>query len=152
MLMVIILALVLLFALFFFLKKHVGPAHLAVIAGISVYESFGKNIVDGIHKIAQAAPERLLEIIVFLVLVLGLPMLLYLRSSRGGIFGILRIIEAAIFASLLVSLCAWCITYFMPLDEISRNILNFIETYKGIIMVAGIGFAYFDILMYRDDY
>ena len=152
MLMIIIVALVLLFGLFFFLKKHVGPAHLAVIAGISVYESFGKNIVDGIHGIAKSAPVGLLEVLVFLILVLGLPMLLYLRSGRGGIFGILRIIEAAIFSALLVSLCSWCITYFFPLDGLSNNILNFIYTYKGIIMVTGIAFAYFDILMYRDDY
>jgi len=149
--MIIIVALVLLFGLFFFLKKHVGPAHLAVIAGISVYESFGKNIVDGIHSIAKSAPVGLLEVLVFLVLVLGLPMLLYLRSGRGGIFGILRIIEAAIFSALLVSLCSWCITYFFPLDSLSSNILSFINTYKGIIMVSGIAFAYFDILMYRDD-
>ena len=150
--MIIILALLLLFGLFFFLKKHVGPAHLAVIAGISVYESFGKNIASGIHNIAKSAPIGLIEVLVFLVLVLGLPMLLYLRSSRGGIFGVLRVIEAAIFSMLLVSLCAWCISYFISLDGLSQNILNFIETYKGIIMISGIAFAYFDILMYRDDY
>ncbi len=149
--MVIILALVLLFAAFYFLKKHVGPAHLAVIAGISVYDSFGKNIAEGIHHIAKSAPVGLLEVAVFLILVLGLPMLLYLRSSRGGIFGILRITEAAIFAALLVSLCSWCIAYFIPLDGLSQNILSFIEAYKGIIMIAGIAFAYFDILMYRDE-
>lgn len=150
--MIIIAALVLLFAVFFFLKKHVGPAHLAVIAGISVYESFGKNIVDGIHQLIKNAPTNVIEVIVFLILVLGLPMLLYLRSGRGGIFGILRIIEAAIFSALLVSLCAWCLTSFISLDGLSNNILSFIESYKGIIMVSGIAFAYFDILMYRDDY
>lgn len=150
--MIIIIALVLLAAAFYFLKKHVGPAHLATIAGISVYESFGRNIVDGIHHVAKSAPVGLLEVIVFLILVLGLPMLLYLRSSRGGIFGILRITEAVIFSSLLVSLCAWCIAYFIPLDGLGNNILSFIESYKGIIMIAGIAFAYFDILMYRDDY
>ena len=150
--MIIIAALVLLFAVFFFLKKHVGPAHLAVIAGISVYESFGKNIVDGIHQLIKNAPTNVIEVLVFLILVLGLPMLLYLRSGRGGIFGILRIIEAAIFSALLVSLCAWCLTSFISLDGLSNNILSFIESYKGIIMVSGIAFAYFDILMYRDDY
>ena len=150
--MIIIAALVLLFAVFFFLKKHVGPAHLAVIVGISVYESFGKNIVDGIHQLIKNAPTNVIEVIVFLILVLVLPMLLYIRSGRGGIFGILRIIEAAIFSALLVSLCAWCLTSFISLDGLSNNILSFIESYKGIIMVSGIAFAYFDILMYRDDY
>jgi len=150
--MVIIFALILLFSAFYFLKKHVGPAHLAVIAGISVYESFGKNIVDGIHHIAKSAPTNLLEVLVFLVIVVGLPMLLYLRSSRGGIFGVLRIVEAGIFSALLVSLCSWCIAFFIPLDNLGQNILSFIEAYRGIIMVSGIAFAYFDILMYRDEY
>ena len=149
--MIIIGVLILLFIIFFALKKHVGPAHLAVIAGISVYESFGKNIVDFLHQTFSSAPERILEIIVFLILVLGLPLLLYLRSGRGGIFGILRIIEAGLFSALLVSLCSWCIAYFIPLDNLGDNIISVIDSYKGIIMAAGILFAYFDILMYRDD-
>ena len=148
--MIIVAILAVLFALFFFLKKHVGPAHLAVIAGISDYESFGKNIISLVKEATKTAPTELIEVIVFLVLVVGLPMLLYLRSGRGGLFGILRIVEAAIFSALLVSLCSWCITQFFPIDDLSNTILKYINTYKGIIMASGIGFAYFDILMYRD--
>jgi hypothetical protein len=150
--MVIIAALIVFFIIFFVLKKHVGPAHLAVIAGMSVYDSFGHNIVDGAQKAFQSAPKSLLEVIVFLVLVLALPLLLYFRSGRGGLFGILRFIEAATFSALLVSICSWCITYFFPLDSLSSNILSTINSFKGIIVVAGIAFAYFDILMYRDNY
>ncbi len=152
--MIIIGALVVFFILFFVLKKHVGPAHLAMIAGISVYDSFGKNLVDGAAHLLKSAPRGLLEVIVFLVLVLGLPLLLYIRSGRGGLFGILRIIEAAVFSALLVSICSWCISYFIPLDSLSTDILNVInsEQVMGIIVVTGIAFAYFDILMYREDY
>lgn len=148
--MIIIGALVALFALFFVLKKHVGPAHLAVIAGVTVYDTFGGDVVNGLLNVIHGAPKDLLKIIVYLILVLGLPLLLYLRSSHGGLFGILRIAEAALFSALLVSLCAWCINYFAPFDTIGKNIVDVITQYKGIIMLAGVLFAYFDILFYRE--
>ena len=148
--MVIVIILSVLFAIFFFLKKHVGPAHLAVIAGISVYDTFGKDIINLAKKALKDTPTQFIEVGVFLILVLGLPMLLYLRSGHGGLFGILRIVEAAVFSALIVSLCSWCITKFVPLDDLSRSILSYIDTYKGIAMTAGIAFAYFDILIYRD--
>ena len=148
--MIIIAALAILFALFFVLKKHVGPAHLAVIAGVTVYDTFGTDVVNGLLNVVHDVPRTLLEVIVFLILVLGLPLLLYLRSSRGGLFGILRLIEALLFSALLVSLCAWCINYFAPFDAIGKNIVDFIAKYKGIIMLAGVLSAYFDILFYRE--
>ena len=148
--MIIIAALAILFALFFVLKKHVGPAHLAVIAGVTVYDTFGTDVVNGLLNVVHDVPKTLLEVIVFLILVLGLPLLLYLRSSRGGLFGILRLIEALLFSALLVSLCAWCINYFAPFDAIGKNIVDFIAKYKGIIMLAGVLSPYFDILFYRE--
>lgn len=148
--MIIIAALAILFALFFVLKKHVGPAHLAVIAGVTVYDTFGTDVVNGLLNVVHDVPKTLLEVIVFLILVLGLPLLLYLRSSRGGLFGILRLIEALLFSALLVSLCAWCINYFAPFDTIGKNIVDFIAKYKGIIMLTGVLSAYFDILFYRE--
>ncbi|MDO4967226.1 MAG: hypothetical protein Q4E70_00440 [Candidatus Saccharibacteria bacterium] len=148
--MVILGALIILFILFFVLKKHVGPAHLAVIVGVTVYDTFGTDVVNGLMNMINGAPKDLLKVVVFLILVLGLPLLLYFRSSRGGLFGILRIIEALLFSSLLVSLCAWCINYFAPFDGLGKNIVDFITKYKGIIMLAGVLSAYFDILFYRE--
>lgn len=149
--MIIILVTVLLFILFFFIKKHVGPAHLAVIAGVSIYESIGKDFASNIAPNLNSVPKDLIEIIIFLLLVLALPLLLYFRSSRGGVYGFLRIIEALSFSALLASMCAWCITYFVPMDELSKTILSTIEPIKGIIAIVGIAFAYFDILFYRSD-
>ena len=149
--MVILAALIVFFIIFYVLKKHVGPAHLAVIAGMCVYDSFGQNLVNGIMKAVHSAPRNLIEVIVFLSFVLILPFILYLRSGRGGLFGILRVIEAATFSALLVSICAWCISYLLPLDSLSTNILAGINAVKGIIVVAGIAFAYFDILVYKSN-
>lgn len=149
--MIIIAALAIFFIIFYVLKKHVGPAHLAVIAGMCVYDSFGHNLVDGAAKVVHSAPRSLLEVIIFLTFVLILPFILYLRSGRGGLFGILRIIEAATFSALLVSICSWCISYLIPLDSLSTSILSGINAIKGIIVVAGIAFAYFDILVYREN-
>ena len=149
--MIIIGLLIVFFLIFFAFKKHVGPAHLAMIAGISVYDSFGQNLVDGASHLLTAAPKGLLDVLVFAILVLGLPLLLYFRSGRGGLFGLLRIVEAAAFSALIVSVCSHCITYFISLDALSVNILSAINSAKGAIMVIGIAFAYFDILMYRDN-
>ena len=150
--MIIVGILIILFVIFFVLKRHIGPAHLAMIAGVSVYEAFGTDIVNFAHNIFNAAPTELLKVIIFLILVLVLPLLLYFQSGRGGLFGLLRIIEALIFSALLVSLCAWCLEYFVAFDELSKTILDTINSVKGPILAAGVLVAYFDIIVYRESY
>jgi len=149
MLMIIIIALVLLFILFFSLRKHTGPAHLAAIAGVSIYEAFGKELAKNLSSSIHTQ-KSLIEVIIFLVLVVVLPLILYFRSSRNYSSPFFRIIEALVFSALLVSLSAWCINYFIPFDNLSKNIFSAINSFKGIIMVVGLVFAYFDILFYRN--
>lgn len=150
--MIIAGVLTILFLIFFFLKRHIGPALLAMIAGLSVYETFGDKIVNLIQNIKGDIPADLIKVLVFLVLILLLPMLLYFQSGRGGLFGILRFVEALIFSALLTSLCAWCINYFVPFDDLSRQILTEIDDFKGIIIAIGTAIAYFDILLYHTEY
>ena len=147
--MVIAIVLVLLFALFFFLRRHIGPCLLAVIAGLSVYEMFGPQLIDFIQGAASSVSRSLLETVVYLCFVLAFPLILYFRSSRGGLFGVLRIAAAALLAALLTSLLAPSLANIFFMDGLSQQILEFIATYKGWILVGGITVAYFDILFYR---
>ena len=147
--MVIILTLVALFVLFFFVH-HTGQANLAMIAVLSVYEMFGNQFADWIHKLATNVPLDLIQTCVYVALILVFPLVLYLRSSHGGMFGILRIAEAALFSALLTSLLSATIAKFVPFDALATQISSFITSIEGTIVLIGIASAYFDILMYHD--
>lgn len=145
--MVIIVALAALFLIFFVLRKHTGPAHLAMIAGLSVYQMFGEGLAHWMHdSFLSALPEELLKNSVYLALIVVFPLILYLRSGRGGLSGILRIIESLIFAAVMVSLISEPLAYFFPFDSLAAQISSFIKNIEGTIVVIGIITAYFDLL------
>ena len=148
--MVIIITLIILFGLFFVVRKHIGPAHLAVIAGLSVYETFGQQFAEYIQKVFENAPLEMIQNGLYLAFVLAFPVLLYLRSYSGGLFGILRVAEAVIFAALLALLIAPALSYFFPFDNLAHQIVAQIENFRGIIVLIGVLTAYFDILMYHE--
>ena len=64
-------------------------------------------------------------------------------------FGILRIAEALLLSALITSLLAPSIAEWFAFDDLSRQILGFINANLGVIMMVGIGTAYLDILFYR---
>ena len=64
-------------------------------------------------------------------------------------FGILRIAEALVMAALITALLAPAISEWFAFDDLSRNILAWINSVRGIIMMLGVGLAYLDILFYR---
>ena len=150
MLMVIIAVLVGLFVLFFFIRHHAGPAHLAMIAGLSVYEMFGVQFTEWFHKIASGIPLDLAQTIVYLALILVFPLLLYLRSHHGGLFGILRIAEAAVFACIMTALLSATIAKYLPFDSLSGQISNFISSIEGPLVLVGVIASYLDIMLYHE--
>lgn len=148
--MVILITLIVLFAIFFVIRKHVGPAHLAVVAGVSVYQTFGEQLVDMLGKVIEGASLDLVGHCVYLALVLVFPLLLYFHSSHGGLFGILRIIESAAFAALLTSLISGPLAYFFPFDTLATQIFDWIKTFEGPIVVFGLVTAYIDVIFYHE--
>ena len=148
--MILIAVLVALFVVFFFIRHHFGPSLLAVIAGLSVYEMFGVNFADWIHKLLSAIPLEVIQSGLYIALILVFPLLLYVRSSRGGMFGILRIAEAAVLATILAALLSGTIAKYLPFDTISTQISNFITSIKGPLVLVGVLAAYFDIMMYHE--
>lgn len=147
--MILLALLVGLFVLFFFIRHHTGPAHLAMIAGISVYEMFGVNFAEWIHKLLTQFPLEIIQAGVYVALILVFPLILYFHSSRGGLFGILRIAEAAIFATLLAALLSSTVAKFLPFDTIGVQISSFIKSIQGPLVLVGVLVAYFDIMMYH---
>lgn len=123
-----------------------GPAVLAAIAGVAVAEAFSPQILQLVNL---GLPTGKAKALIYLVLVVGFPMILYFKSSRGGMFGILRIAEALLFSALITSLLAPSVAEWFAFDDLSRQVLGFINSNLGIIMMAGIGTAYLDILFYR---
>lgn len=148
--MVIIAVLITLFLIFFFLKRHSGPAHLAMIAGLSVYGMFGVQFSEWLHKLFAQIPLDLAQTIVYLALILVFPLLMYFRSHRGGLFGILRIAEAAIFACIMTALLSATIAKYLPFDTLATKISGFISSIEGPLVLVGVISAYIDIMFYHD--
>ena len=148
--MIILGILVALFAILFFLKKHAGTAILASFAGAIVYE-FINGFFITLHKITNA-PLDVIENIAFLILVLGLPLVIYLRSKRSWSPTPFRVVSCVVFSILVVSLCSGLIRSIAPHDDLSKNILNFIIEYRGVISTVSIVVAYFNVLLPHRDY
>ena len=149
-LMVIIAVLVGLFLLFFFVRHHAGPAHLAMIAGLAVYQMFGEQFANWLHGLANQVPVDLAQTILYVALIAGFPILLYFRSHRGGLFGILRIAEAAVFACIMTALLSATIAKYLPFDTISTHISTFISSIETPLVITGVIAAYLDIMLYHE--
>ena len=147
--MAIIVALALFLLIFFVVRKHFGAALLATIAGLSVYQLFGTGLAAQIHTWAPSWDLFIIEKVIYFALVLVFPLLLYVRSSRGGLFGILRLAEAIIFAVILTSLIAAPLSEILPFDDLSRELATFISSIQGYAVAAGVIGAYLDILLSR---
>ena len=148
--MVIIATLIVLFIIFFFIRHHIGPAHLAMIAGLSVYEMFGTNFADWVHKLLENVPLEYIQSGVYVALVLVFPLILYIHSSRGGLYGLLRIAEAGIFAAILTALLSATLAKYLPFDALATQISTFISSIKGPLVLVGVLSAYLDIMLYHN--
>lgn len=148
--MIILGILVALFVIFFVLKKHVGTAILASFAGAVVYEAVNGFFVT-LHKITNI-PLDAIENVAFLILVLGLPLIVCFFSKRSWSPTPFRVITCVVFSILIVSLCTGFIRAIIPLDDLSKNILNFITEYRGVISTISIIVAYFNVLLPHKDY
>ena len=145
--MIIIGALVALFLVFLLLKRHVGPAILASFAGCTVYNSihgFSGSLSDLTH-----IPSNTISLILFLLLVLVLPLIIYILSAKNWSPMIVRILFSAVAAVVITSFCTSITDFYEINDAIGKNILNFITANYNIIDPVGILFAYFDTIFYR---
>ena len=147
--MVIIAILIALFVLFFFVRRHSGPAIFAIIAGLSVYELFGVEFVKWVHNLLNQVPVDIIGACIYVLLIFIFPLLLYVRSARGGVHGLLRIVQAGVIAILLATLLLPIVTKYCGFDTVSTGIGKMMESAKGTVLLVCIAFAYFDVLFSR---
>jgi hypothetical protein len=138
-----------LIVIFILLRHHVGVPFLSMIAGLAVYETFGAGFASTVAQWIPAINEGLANQIIYGVLVAGVPLVLYLRVGRSGLFGILRIIESTILALLMTVLMSDIIASYFPLDRYSSEILGWINGVRGFLMMGGIIMAYVDVFLYH---
>ena len=148
--MVILVVLAVFFGIFFLMKHRIGPTQLAVIAGLSVYDSFGSQFANFLHKFFQNISVEHLTSIAFLLFVVFFPLILYFRSHKGGLFGIFRIAASAVLATLLATLIAPILANFFTFDTLSNDIVGFFNNIRTTVILVSIASAYLDILFYKD--
>jgi hypothetical protein len=149
--MVIAVTLAVFLLIFFFVKKHSGPAHLAMIAGLAVYELFGRDLENILGNIS-GAPLEIIDRCLYIALILVFPLILYFRSDHGGLSGFWRFAESAIFALLLTALLAEPLAEIFAFDNWSHELANFIVGIEGWVVLIGVIAAYLDILVYHSSY
>jgi energy-converting hydrogenase Eha subunit A len=137
-----------LFLLFFLLGRYSGPAHLASIAGVAVNAEFGGYLVNWVTKLTGESARDLVTMIVYLVFVLGFPMILYLKSHRFK-HGPVEAFQTAVFALLVVTIIADPLARLVNYDTLSATITSFLDAALPYILVVATATGYFDILMYR---
>ena len=147
--MALAIILVALIVLFILLRHHVGVPFLSMIAGVAVYDAFGASFAATVAQWIPAIDEGLASQIIYGVLVAGVPLVLYFRVGRSGLFGLLRIIESIILALLMVVLMSGIISTYFPLDKYSSEILGWINGVRGFLMMGGVIMAYVDVFFYH---
>ena len=149
--MIILLLIVLLFILFSMLRRHIGIALLATIAGNTIYSTFGNDLTELFAKFLNSVPENTLSSAIYISLVFLFPLILYFKSNKDSLFGILRFLESLIYAVLLVSICAAKINLLVPFDDISIQLLNFVAIVRPSLLLFAIIVAYLDILLSKSN-
>ena len=147
--MVLAVVLAALLLCFLLVRHHVGVPFLAMIAGLAVYEHFGAGFAGTINQWMPAVETWMADVGLYVLFVAVVPLLLYFRSGRSGLFGAMRAAESIIFAVMLTALLSGPLVTLFSFDTLSASISSWIEGVRGIILVVGIIFAYVDTFLYR---
>lgn len=147
--MVLAVVLAALLLCFVFFKRHIGIAFLAMVAGLAVYDHFGALFAETIRTWVPAVDVTLTQQILYALFVAVIPLLLYFRAGKSGLFGLLRIAEAVVFAATLTVLLSDLLVYYFSFDTLAAEITQWLDGAHGYMMVAGVILAYVDIFFYR---
>ena len=147
--MVLAVVLAALLLCFLLVRHHVGVPFLAMIAGLAVYEHFGAGFANAINQLTPSIEARMADACLYTLFVAIIPLLLYFRSGRSGLFGIMRAAESIIFAVMLTVLLSGPLVALFSFDTLSASISGWIGGVREVILVVGIIFAYVDTFLYR---
>ena len=147
--MVLAVVLAALLLCFLLVRHHVGVPFLAMIAGLAIYEHFGAGFANAINQLTPSIEARMADACLYTLFVAIIPLLLYFRSGRSGLFGIMRAAESIIFAVMLTVLLSGPLVALFSFDTLSASISGWIGGVREVILVVGIIFAYVDTFLYR---
>ena len=147
--MVLVVTLAALLLLFLIVRHHVGVPFLAMIAGVAIYQAFGIQLAETLCNFSSSLDQWWVEKILYFLFVAAMPILVYFRVGKSGLFGVMRIIESIIFAVLMTILLAGPLSDIFSFDNTSRELANYIESVRGIAMLVGTILAYVDVFFYR---
>ena len=147
--MILAVVLATLLLVFMIFRRHVGVPFLAMVAGITVYDLYGAQFARVLSEWVPNISESIAQHVLYLVFVAFFPLVLYFRVGKSGLFGVLRFIEAGIFALLLTMLLSNALAGLFSFDTLARELANWIQGVKKYLMVAGVIFAYVDTFLYR---
>ena len=147
--MILAVALAALLLLFILVRHNVGVPFLAMIAGYAVYQAWGLEAARALSDWLPGAQIHIVDYAIHFALVLGFPLLLYMRAGKSGLFGAVRIIESVVFAIVLVILIADPLSSFFAFDNLAYEIAAWLANIRGIAMIVGISFAYVDAFLFH---
>lgn len=147
--MVLVVVLAALLLLFLIMRHNVGLPFLAMIAGVAVYENFGAGFAEALHGWFSQIDVSLAQQGLYALFVILVPLLLYLRAGRSGLFGVLRIVENVVFASMLTILASSILVDYFSFDNTSVELAGWLEGVRGYLMVIGVIMSYVDVFLFR---
>ena len=147
--MILAIFLAALILLFVAVRHNVGVPFLAMIAGVAVYEAWGAGFANFISEWIPGSSVIWVQYALYGLLVVGFPLILYMRAGKSGLFGVLRIIESIVFAAVLTILVADPLASIFSFDNVSYEIANFLFQIRGIAMIVGIIAAYVDVFLFH---
>ena len=147
--MILAVVLAALLLLFILVRHNVGVPFLAMIAGYAVYQAWGLEAARALSDWLPGAQIHIIDYAIHFALVLGFPLLLYMRAGKSGLFGAVRIIESVVFAIVLVILIADPLSSIFAFDNLAYEITAWLANIRGIAMIVGISFAYVDAFLFH---
>ena len=128
-------------------KRHGGVAFLAAIAGAYIYELYGDQLTNFICNFIPSLDLWWCAKIVELLIIVGFPLMIYFRAGKGGLFGVLRLVETIAFALLITILAAPTLVEICEFDSSAQNIVQYLDSVRDPILIFGIILSYVDILI-----
>ena len=135
--------------LFVAVRHNVGVPFLAMIAGVAVYDNWGAQFSNSIASWLPGSNLMWVQYGLYGLLVVGFPLILYLRAGKSGLFGVLRIAESVVFAAILTIFVAEPLANIFTFDNLAYDIAGFLNNIRGVAMIVGIIAAYVDVFLFH---
>lgn len=145
--MVLVVLMAVLLLACFVTRRHGGIAFLAAIAGMYIFTQFGETFTDFICYLIPAVNPWWCLRCLNLLFVLVFPLIIYFRASKGGLFGVLRLVETVAFAFLITILVAPTLAEMFEFDDLAQLIVQGIGMIQEPMIILGIILSYVDILV-----